>query len=345
MIYNQDKTQAQQIAAQALERIESEKLAPTPDAFSVLYVYYAGLNPDITRAIDILMAKEGKLAPERIAEIYTRFMSTNTNDDFMKMAGDLVSSTLSDMSSMMVSVQSATTQYSGSLESVNSMTEGEISSAELHAALHKMMAETQKIIEENKILEDKLDKSSKNVQKLQNEMESVRKEAITDGLTALPNRKYFDMEIERMLAESKSSGEKMCLMMMDIDHFKSFNDTYGHQIGDQVLRLVGKTLQHGVKGKDFAARYGGEEFSVMLPDTPIHLAEKVANSLRIAVASKEVINRSTGEKLGKITMSIGVAEYNFNETSNALIERADAALYTAKNNGRNRVELAENKRK
>ena len=128
--------------------------------------------------------------------------------------------------------------------------------------------------------------------------------------------------------------------MMDIDHFKTFNDSFGHQVGDQVLRLVAKCLIDGIKGKDVAARYGGEEFIIILPETELASAVAVGNSLRKTVANKDVINRNTGERLARITMSVGVAQFSGEEGVDELIGRADAALYTAKHNGRNQVAAA-----
>jgi diguanylate cyclase len=128
--------------------------------------------------------------------------------------------------------------------------------------------------------------------------------------------------------------------MLDIDHFKSFNDNFGHQVGDQVLRLVARTLTDGIKGRDIAARYGGEEFVILLPETNLAHAMILAESLRKSLAAKEVINRASGEFLGRITMSIGVAQYYSSEDVNELIERVDSALYTAKHNGRNQVAAA-----
>lgn len=343
MINPEDLKDSIKISENAIERIMKEGLAPTPEVYAVLYVYYGGSNPDVTRAVDILVSKEGKITKERCLEIYTRFMKDNSNDDFVEKAGNIVNATLQDMSFMMKSVQSATTQYSDSLDDVNDIAKSSGNPEQLQGVIERMMSETKKIMDENKALEHKLDQSSRNIKKLKSEVESVKKEAITDGLTGLANRKYFDLEIERLAAECDEQSEKqLSLLIMDIDHFKAFNDTYGHQVGDQVLRLVGQTLQQGIKGKDFAARYGGEEFCVLLPDTPLDIAAKVGDSLRQAVANKEVINRTSGQKLGKITMSVGVSQYRpNNDTVAECIERADGALYKAKDSGRNRVEVAE----
>jgi diguanylate cyclase len=163
---------------------------------------------------------------------------------------------------------------------------------------------------------------------------------MTDGLTGLANRKAFDSEFDRLFQDATRSKASFTLLMLDIDHFKAFNDNFGHQVGDQVLRLVARTLKDSIKGKDFAARYGGEEFSIILPDTDLAGAIIVGNALRKAVASKDVINRSTGKTLGRITMSVGVAQFDGDRTPEDLIERADSALYIAKHNGRNQVAAA-----
>jgi diguanylate cyclase len=126
-------------------------------------------------------------------------------------------------------------------------------------------------------------------------------------------------------------------MFTDIDHFKSFNDSHGHLTGDQVLRLVAMSVKQNVKGHDIAARYGGEEFAVILPGAALNEARRVAEHIRHAVMGKELMKRSTGEHLGRVTISIGVATLRSSDCVQALIERADACLYAAKRNGRNRV--------
>jgi diguanylate cyclase len=160
---------------------------------------------------------------------------------------------------------------------------------------------------------------------------------MTDPLTKLANRKFFDQSLAGAMADAMRRNESLSLLMCDVDHFKNFNDTYGHLTGDQVLRLVAQSVKQNVKGKDVAARYGGEEFVVALPNTTLQSAITVAEHVRRAVMTKELVKRSTGEKLGRVTISIGAAALHPDDTALTLIERADQCLYAAKRSGRNRV--------
>ena len=145
------------------------------------------------------------------------------------------------------------------------------------------------------------------IEELQQNLEAVRTESLTDPLTTLANRKYFDVELGRAIAEAKQKSEPLSLLMTDVDNFKAFNDKYGHLTGDQVLRLVAISVKQNVKARDIAARYGGEEFMVALPSTPLQHAITIADQIRHAVMTKELMKRSSGERLGRVTISIGVA--------------------------------------
>lgn len=340
MYYNHDSEQAQQVALQVLERIEKDNLPPTPSMYELWYVYYGALNADVTRAIDVLIKNEVELTADKCVEIHSRFLSDVEAQKVVARAGDLVKTTIEDVSGIVTGVKSSTTDYAGSMEDVSKQLKNADSKEDMEKIVANMMAQTQKMVQENKQLEGKLNESSSAMMSLQEEIETVRKEAMTDGLTGLPNRKRFDMEIERQVKIARDEEKDMAMLIMDIDFFKSFNDTHGHQVGDQVLRLVARTLHDTVKGKDLPARYGGEEFCVILPDTDLRGAEIVGNAIREAVAGKEMLNRTTGEKLGRVTVSAGAAQLAAKEKPNKLIERADAALYQAKDNGRNRVEKA-----
>ncbi|AEP08417.1 GGDEF domain-containing protein [Micavibrio aeruginosavorus] len=340
MNYPHEAHQAREFAEKAMTRILDEGLPPSPDIYELWYVYYAGISPEVTRALDILVSNRQKITEDRCRDPHTRFLSDARNEEMIRRAGDQVKATIKNVTGAVRDVKNATTSYSGTLEDVSKKMGGAKTVDEMRNLVSGVMNDTQKMLEHNHKLEQELEQSSTLMEELQRDLEQVRKEAMTDGLTGLANRKAFDAALDRVSSDTQSEQGSFTLLMVDIDHFKSFNDNYGHQVGDQVLRLVARTLIEGVKGKDIAARYGGEEFAIILPDTNLTAGVAVGNNLRKAVATKDVINRTTGEKLGRITMSVGVAEYINGENMTDLIERADAALYTAKHNGRNQVAAA-----
>ncbi len=168
----------------------------------------------------------------------------------------------------------------------------------------------------------------------QNVMLSMRL-ATTDAVTGLYNRHYMMHHLTTTIARARAGTRPVALMMVDIDHFKSINDTYGHAAGDKALRVVADRLAAGVRGVDLTARYGGEEFVVVMPDTDMAAAAAVAERLRAAIAAEPV---ATGSALLPITISIGVTVlHSEDEDGMALLSRADEALYAAKRAGRNRV--------
>jgi diguanylate cyclase len=179
--------------------------------------------------------------------------------------------------------------------------------------------------------------SSRQVETLQATLQSVKVQALTDGLTGLANRKYFDETLRRRIQDSTAGDGNICLLMCDIDHFKRFNDTWGHLVGDQVIKFIANTLNAHATGDFLAARYGGEEFAIIMPRTGLHAAQTIAAAIHKAVRSKHLTRRSTGESLGAVTLSIGLAQRREFESVNDLIARADACLYASKRAGRDRI--------
>jgi len=164
--------------------------------------------------------------------------------------------------------------------------------------------------------------------------------AITDGLTGLSNKRYGAGRLTDLVYDSQRYRFALCLIMLDIDHFKRVNDNHGHQAGDAVLREVARRLRSALRQSDLAIRYGGEEFMLLLPHTDLANALVVAEKLRQAIADQPVPLDKAGNTLA-ITISLGVASLNPDEAAEHLIERADQALYRAKHGGRNRVEQAD----
>lgn len=207
----------------------------------------------------------------------------------------------------------------------------------LRGIIEAVVLATRDMQQENAKLGKNLNQSKQNISQLQESLIAVRMESLTDALTGLANRRHFDAALSDVIAAAETAREPVSLLMADVDHFKRFNDAHGHQLGDQVLRLMATALKQCVKGQDIVARYGGEEFAIILPNTELDEAVAVANNIRTAVAAHEVVKRSTSERLGRMSLSVGVARHRAGMTAQELIECADACLYRAKMSGRDQV--------
>jgi diguanylate cyclase (GGDEF)-like protein len=163
-------------------------------------------------------------------------------------------------------------------------------------------------------------------------LNTCEEQAFTDHLTGLANRRRFERQLEREVTRTLRYSRPFCLLLLDIDNFKAVNDTYGHDVGDEVIRHLSKTLQAETRGIDLAARVGGEEFAVILPETEFEGGCETAERLRLAISETEIV------VVGNITASFGVAEFPLcASTGRELVLVADAAMYEAKRLGRNRV--------
>ncbi|MNF93999.1 Response regulator PleD [compost metagenome] len=173
------------------------------------------------------------------------------------------------------------------------------------------------------------------IKSLRDKLERAQLAATLDGLTELLNRTTFNRQLEQAMSNVATG---VALVMLDIDHFKQFNDQYGHPLGDRVLQHVARVLRDSLPGEAFAARYGGEEFCVVLKDCPdLAAAGAFAERLRLKVQALRVKARGTDTVLDTITASFGVAHAHPGDTPESLLTRADDALYQAKRNGRNQV--------
>ena len=321
----------------ALQQIRALRQPASPRNFEAWYNYATGYNQDLNEAINKTLAQKGTLDDSDMEQIYETYLSSKRASERIETVGTRVLDEIGQVLDMIDAAAGSATSYSESLADASQQLQGTNDGATMRTIIAQLLQGAKEMEINNKKLEARLSASRQEIEELQRDLEAVRTESLTDPLTTLANRKSFDLQLGRVMAEAKQKREPLSLLMTDVDNFKTFNDKYGHLTGDQVLRLVAISVKQNVKAGDIAARYGGEEFMVALPSTPLQHAITIADQIRNAVMTKELMKRSSGERLGRVTISIGVAALRPNDTPQSLLERADACLYAAKRNGRNCV--------
>jgi diguanylate cyclase len=323
-------------ATAAIDLLRRSQIPPYPQFYELLYTYATGVNPTLNARINEIF-RDGDPSIDLAERLYNEFLKAQDVNERISSVSERMSERIGAVHDAIDSAMVSATAYSGTLQSARTDLETDISAESMRAMAGHLLQETRRMQDTNRKLEQKLEASRDDIASLQRDLDEVRRESMLDPLTKIFNRKYFDEGLLNAIANATDQGEPLSLLLVDIDHFKRFNDNYGHQTGDQVLRLVAMTLKSNIKGKDIVARYGGEEFVAVLPSTDLDGAVIVADNIRKAIQAKELLKRSTNEKLGRITASFGVAIYRKGEGPSTFIERADRCLYAAKHAGRNRV--------
>lgn len=335
MAYLESYYLAEQAADHARKTMSSLQIFPYPDNFEVWYAFHAELDADLQTALTPVAADPKKFDPESYDAIKSSYLREGEREAFDAATNGLdaaISETLRSMESASDNAKAygdQLTDFGGRLDTADP--------ASLKAYIFKLAQDTREMLQRNQAMEQELQSSRESVTELKKSLDEARMASRTDGLTQLANRRAFDETMERAMRDAVESGDPLSLLVLDIDHFKKFNDRHGHRIGDEVLKLVGHVLRTSVRSDDLAARYGGEEFCVLMRSTPAEVAFELAEKIRIGVGAKALKNGRTGESYGRVTTSIGCASALPGDTPIGLFERADAALYLAKRSGRDQT--------
>lgn len=323
----------QSLAQTALDLMGECGVTPTPDNFEIFYGHASGEISAVSHAIGEMLANKKVFTPEILRDLRTQTKAAA----MMEQVGEGMNSVIAGVMGRLNDAGRDAGHYSSKLSAATGELDADQSPDDLRKLVNSLLAATREMENRTSNLEKELQKSSDQVSDLRSKLEDVHKEALTDPLTSISNRKAFDNALAAAEAAVAENGDPISVILCDIDHFKKFNDNWGHQTGDQVLRLVANCLSENVKGRDTAARYGGEEFGVVLRGTALRDAMRIAEQIRHAVEARRLVKKSTGDVLGTITISIGVAQFAPQEKAETVVRRADACLYGAKQNGRNLV--------
>lgn len=317
----------------ALSFLSQHDINPNPVNVTLGFDYVSGRNLDLKIALDNALAR-GPLEQSLANDLYRRYIWDDDKERFEKFRSELrkrVSETLSGVHHASIQVEHS----ADSLASSAARLERSVTTEEAHKIIDVVVNETRTLLYNNLLLHKMLDETRREVEHLGVELERTRQQVSIDALTGLKNRRAFEAELDEACAHA--NGHPTALLLIDIDNLEDVNETYGHLVGDRVIRHVGALLSENIKGKDTAARMGVEGFAVALNDTPLAAAERVAESLRATIEKRRLTRADTGEMVSRVTVSIGATALRKSETRETFFARADQALSEAKHNGRNRI--------
>ena len=333
-----DRDRSFALAKRVQELMRDYGPCATPRTYAVWYAYVSGDIPLLNDAIKRLTAQNGSLSDSDVDALHENYLDPQR---FANATGEISRTILAEIASVTETLDlslGSTAQYGEALRCLSQdLAQGTPSRSRLGEIVSTLVSTTREVAANNRTLEARMRESRSEIEVLREKLEATRIESLTDPLTGLSNRKHFEEMIASSVEAAALRGAPMSLIVLDIDFFKRFNDLYGHLTGDQVLRLVAIVMRESAGKQASLARFGGEEFGIVLPGADRVAAQQVAEKVRTSVMGRELVKRSTGESLGKVTISLGIAVYRGGDTPASLLERADLCMFAAKRAGRNRT--------
>jgi diguanylate cyclase len=335
-MYLEGVIEARPLADAVITTFKKYEIPATPDNYTLWYEYHAGHSPNLRRTIDVIISSNAGFDEKTLHDLHAVFCSSLKEEEAVRETSLRVQKTLKDVIELADRARTDANQFGATLN----IASGDFGKSvdNLKDLIENLVRETKKMAGRNEYVGVRMRESADKIETLERNLESAIREATLDGLTGVANRKSFDATLRKLAGDAMNSGDDLALLMIDIDHFKSVNDNWGHQVGDIVLRHLAKTLQQAVRGQDHVARYGGEEFAVILPRTDANAAVIVGENIRQALA-KDPLLLDTTPQMNPITVSIGASCYEPGDPLSEWVGRSDAALYRAKREGRDCVQF------
>ncbi len=326
-----------EIASSVVAEMQERNLPVTARTYHVWFAHRVGWYPEMSLEIERAMARGNPLSEEFCDVLYAKHIASDSHAAALHEAEDaarqLIESVLGDIEGS----SGATSKYSNALGDVVERLGGQATENDVRLIVKSLIEETTKMETVSNQLRQNLEQATRDIGQLQQELKQLEQENLTDPLTGLNNRKALDRHFAACLQTYRTVGESFCVLMLDVDHFKSFNDTYGHDVGDAVLRNVSNTLSDMGHATAVPHRFGGEEFCVLVGGATLDDGIALGEEIRQKISARHLKIARTGEKINPITISIGVALVSSTDNADALIQRADQALYLAKESGRDNV--------
>ncbi|CZF77586.1 GGDEF domain-containing protein [Grimontia marina] len=328
--------EATRIFKRAIPLMVKYKVPTTPHYFSLWYTYCAGTYPQLNKAIENKISRFGACSIRHCDEIIDNYLIDDAKREVNNFRQKLEALT-TNLGESMEHTVSDTEEFrdilSNSVDKLENVKGDIAKNGESKKVLHELLKGSQHLLSATSQYQLQVTSQKTEIDALKKQLQEYQKQASHDALTGCLNRREF----EKQLDKNVNQDNVFSVMMVDIDHFKSFNDEFGHQMGDKVLQIVAAKLKQVVDTSGAVFRYGGEEFVAILPGLPLKSAFIYAEKMRLTLERLSVTDKRSGQKINSITASFGIAEHKKNEFGHALVARADEALYSAKHKGRNCV--------
>ncbi len=341
MKFAENHNQAAEYLRQAVPLMVKHNIPPNPLNYALWYTYVSDRVPELNIQLDKTLTTYGTCPTMLSEQLFREHMIKDEINGAEDVQASLIS-LINDLHEHAGDTAEKTESFNSILEeSLGTLQQSEDGepSLPLESVIHALSSHTKSISETARQFQERMHAAQAEIQSLKEELNKTRQDARVDPLTNLFNRRAFDSELEQLVG-SNSDEIISSFILVDIDHFKRFNDTYGHLMGDKVLQYVGKLLKDACPEPMLPVRFGGEEFAVLMPGTSKEKASEIAEQVRQKIQAIRIKQKKSGEIISSITASFGVSQLNTDETAEQLVERTDKALYKAKDSGRNQVQIS-----
>lgn len=312
--------------------LQQNLLEPTPSHYELVWGYVTQSDRRLVEAVDRAIMREGLLTAEA-ADLILSEVRTDMSAEFLASLVDKAQSSLTHIAGLAKQSGADAQAYGEALETQVADLKG----GGAEAAVQSLVQLTSSMIARTKAAEQQLRDAGKQMTQLRGSLAEARRIAESDALTGLANRRAFENKLRRAVLQARETGKPLSLAFCDIDHFKKINDTHGHDVGDRILKFVAQRLASASGNNCFVARHGGEEFVMLFEGLNAEQAGRIVNQVRADLEDRRLVAKQSGEPIGQVSFSAGVASLTPRENGRQMLRSADEALYKAKGEGRNRV--------
>ncbi|PCI22719.1 MAG: diguanylate cyclase [Piscirickettsiaceae bacterium] len=329
-------TQASEYLRQTIPMLSRHGLKPTPLNYAVFYSYISGESQALKERIKNIIDQKQSFSATLMNDLHEKYLGGGVVFAAQEGVQQGLKKIILEFSEGIKIINDGTQEFDTSLVSHSEELSSTSDSDATKMILQQIMQDTRAMSKSAQAAQEKMEETNLEINRIKEELEAVKKTAEEDALTGLKNRGAFDSFIYQVVHESNRSTTPH-LIMLDIDHFKRINDNFGHLVGDRVIRYISALMRQIIGEEHHIARYGGEEFAIVINNKSLDETLQLTEKIRIAMSNSKLQRKDSGETIGQVTVSAGISTLQNGDTIDSFIDRADKALYNAKETGRNKV--------